>query len=378
MSIDPNEAYAPEPTVLERKAASLLGRYAGPRTGKEGHDDRRRRLRSVTRRAVALAIVAGIVSGGLIGGSEIWVREAYGLVDRDFWDALPFWIAWFAVAGVVSAVEIAFLYWVAIRGIGRVVTSARVILGDDGYKGLFAMGFARGALEFPNPKGEIWGIDPYAYVPKWRLFARNVAYKMKVGVTSFILRVFLRRVATRLAIRGLVPLMAGPLYAAWNAFIIWRIMIEARLRAFGPPAIDALLDRCFERGRLGEAAGATALHGIGEIIRRAGDMHPNYVYLVAQLRERSGIEIEGVRVDWDRQKGQLRDLPDEDQSAVLRLLVLTALLGSRTYRSQRAVVYESLALVNRSREKAAFKALRQALVDGRLEVTRDLDRAITR
>jgi hypothetical protein len=374
MPRDPADCYTPEPTILEQRAASLLARYRDRSAGSDDPDEIARRLHRATRRAVGLALGAGIISGGLIGGSEIWLRRRFGLDQMDIWEALPYWAGWFAAAGVVSAVEIAFLYWIALRGMGEVARLAPVALGESGYGGLAQRGFARGALEFPNPRRDIFGIDPYAYVPNWQLVLRSIAYKMKVGVSSFILRVFLRRVATRLAVRGLVPLLAGPLYAAWNAYISWKIMREARLRAFGPGAIDAFIEKDLGSAGLSEDAGAAMLHGVGEITRRAGDMHPNYVHLVARLCERLGIGSGPIGIDWPSGREHLRHLGPQDRDRVLQLLLLAAILGTRTGRRQRDLVEEAFRLGGTALPEEAIPDLRRRLRDGRLEPARDLRR----
>jgi hypothetical protein len=372
MPESPSELYSPEPNALERRAAGFLARRSAGERRLEGAAA----LRRTTRRAVGLAAAAGIVSGGLIGGSEIWLRQEVALDELDFWEALPWWIGWFAVAGVISAIEIAFLYWLALRGVARIVGTADVGLDGEGYPTLFARGFARGALEFPNPKTTIYGVDPYAYVPGWRLVVRTVAYKLKVGVSSFILRVFLRRVATRLAVRGIIPLLAGPLYAAWNAFIIWRIITEARLRAYGPAAIDAMIDALFSRDGPSEAAREAVLHGAGEMTRCAADAHPNYVYLLARLREALGIDGEPeIRCDWDGARDRLGELEGEERDRVLGFLLLVAVLGTRTRSRQRRLVDDAFEAAGVRRASGAFKRLRRRLSEGALAAPDVLDGA---
>jgi hypothetical protein len=381
-SQEPGERYSPEPNRLETTAAIYLGRYAD-RPRKDGRDHAAA-LRRTTRWAVGLAIAAGIVSGGIIGGSEIWLRQVVlgGGEDAGFIENWPVWLGWFAVAGVVSAIEIAFLYWVSVRGIARIVQTSHVELGERGYHGLFARGLARAALEFPNPQVGIFGIDPYAHVSKWRLFVRNVVYKLKVGVSSFVLRVFLRRIAARMAVRGIVPLMAGPLYAAWNAIIVWRIIAEARIRAYGPPAIDEMLDRCLGDGdgggeALSEAGRTVLLHGVGELTARAGDAHPNYVYLIARLRERLGNDADEIEVDWPAQRDSLAELGEDERERILGMLTLAAVVGSRTQGKQRELIDDAYAACGLQRGRKAFKELRRDLADGRLSVPDTLATAAT-
>ena len=171
-------------------------------------------------------------------------------------------------------------------------------IGERGFPGLFGRGLARSALEFPNPPVLILGIDPYAYVSGWRLLAKNIAYKMKVGVSSFLLRVFLRRVLARVAIRGILPLIAGPLYAAWNAIIIWRIMHEARIRTLAPSAIERFVaDSVDEAEPPGQTVGDLMLRGAAEMLKRNCDAHPNHVYLLLRLRDALGREGD-IEDDW--------------------------------------------------------------------------------
>jgi hypothetical protein len=371
MMRDPGSEYSPQPSLVERRAARLLRRYAAQ--ADQHVEDEVAALARIVRRAVALAIVAGLVSGGLIGGSEVWMRQSLGIGDLEFEEALPYWIAWLAGAALVSAVEICFLYWITLKSIGQVVGLARLDLGETGYPSLLDRGFARVALEFPNPRGTIFGLDPYAYVPRWQLLLWTIAYKAKVGVSSFLLRVFLRRVAARLAVRGLIPLLAGPLYAAWNAFIVFRIMREARIRAYGPLAVDRLLERLPE---LSVEARRLVVDGVGELTRRAADMHPNHVHLIARLMDRFDMDTQALEVEWATAAGALERLDPPEQRAVLRVMILAAVLGSRTQRGQSALLKEASRACAVSLEKTRFRDLRSALIKGRLSVPDDLDTVI--
>jgi hypothetical protein len=356
------DVYSPEPNVLERKAAGYLvgaSRTGGAAAGEAG-EAARRALKHATRRAVWLAVLAGVISGGLIGGSEIWMRQ--GMDEDAAWQQqLPWWIGWFAFAGVVSAIEIGFLYWLTLRGIVRVTNASGIDVTSKGYPVLVKHGLARGALEFPNPRVEVFGIDPYAYVPSWQLMAKAAAYKMKVGVSSFILRVFLRRVAARVAIRGIVPLMAGPLYAAWNAFIVWRIMVEGRLRALGPTAVERVLEAV---GTPDEAAARVMVQGAGEMMKLGRDAHPNTVYLLARLREEAGEEGD-LEVDWGSARARLKELPEGDRGKVIAVLALAAILGTRVRRDQADMLRVACEACGLGFDGDALGALHRDLRDGK-------------
>lgn len=371
---DPGDLYSPDPNILERRAASYLARLSRPAAAGPGapRPIDEGEMRSAARWAIMLATVAGIVSGAIIGGVEIWIGPGSpdGLDEADWRDQLPTWIGFFAIAGVISAIEIACLYAVALRGIARVTGGSGLDVGDEGYPGLFARSLARGAFEFPNPRITIFGIDPYAYVRGWSLAVQNLAYKLKVGVSSFILRVFLRRVAARMAIRGIVPLLAGPLYAAWNAFVMWRIMNEARVRTLGPRAIDGVLGEMFEDHAVPATRTTDAvLQGAAEMIMRGRDAHSNYVLLISRLREKLGVKAE-VAADWDGQAETLPSLDKQDQERLLDVLTLTAIVGSRVRRRQKQLLRDVCAACGVGfRPKALTNLRKRLLTGGRL--TRD-------
>lgn len=335
------DIYSPDPNMLERRfAAYLTHRSAAIGASVLSSRERMQKISRLRRRIIGLSALAGIVSGGLIGGAEIWVRQGiFDGMDNVGWrEALPYWMLFYAFAGLVSAIEIALLYALALRAIERVTQYAGLSMSQGDERGLFAHSLARAALEFPSPQVNIYGIDPYAHVSNWKLTALNLAYKLKVGVSSFILRVFLRRVAARMAVRGMVPLIAGPLYALWNAYIIGRIMTEAQLRSLGPFAVDNLIAAHFQNAdALGDTEKEVILHAAGEMLTRGRDAHPNQVYLVARLREALRRD-ENIALDWDATRGHLPKLDAASQSRVLDLLTVSCVIGARIHREQAALL----------------------------------------
>ncbi|MGY6646282.1 MAG: LBF_2804 family protein [Salinarimonas sp.] len=358
------EIYSPEPNLLERKfAAYLAQRGAGRDSGDHPSRESVQKIARVTKWVIVLSALAGIVSGGLIGGAEIWMR--YGLLDGmdhlGWREALPYWLAFYAFAGLVSAVEIALLYGLALSGIARVTQHSGLQLARGDARGLFSHSLARAALEFPSPQVRVYGIDPYAYVANWKLTALNIAYKLKVGVSSFLLRVFLRRVAARVAIRGMIPLFAGPLYAVWNAYIVWRIMTEARVRTLGPFVVDNLIAAHFrDTDDVGDTEKQVILHGAGEMLTRGRDAHPNQIYLMTRLR--AALDQDGdITLDWPAMRGHLKALDAVGQTRVLDLLTVSCVIGVRIRREQmellRSACQECGATLHEDRMKDLHKAV---------------------
>jgi hypothetical protein len=369
------EVYSPEPNILERKVADYLARH-GVDSGTGDHPTRERvqKINRVSRWTIGLSALAGIVSGGLIGGAEIWMRHGIfdGMDDVGWREALPYWIAFYAFVGVVSAVEIALLYALTLSGIARVTQHSGLPLSRGDERGLLAHGLARAGLEFPNPQVQIYGVDPYAHVANWKLTALNIAYTLKVGVSSFLLRVFLRRVAARVAIRGMVPLIAGPLYAVWNAYIAWRIMAEARLRTLGPFAVDSLIAAHFDdTSHLDDMEKDAILHAAGEMLTRGQDAHPNQVYLLTRLRTALG-RNDDIKLDWTAMRRHLPVLDAAGQTRVLDLLTVSCVIGARIRGEQTALLRSACQDCGTVLREDRLMDLRKSLVGGQQIKATDL------
>jgi len=69
----------------------------------------------------------------------------------------------------------------------------------DKEKAFITSALARAALELPHPAKAEFGVDPLAEASKARLFIAGIVYKAKTGLSTFVLRLLLKRVLARVA-----------------------------------------------------------------------------------------------------------------------------------------------------------------------------------
>ena len=365
----PHHEYVTEPSTLERWAGDYLAKHH-PSTAPPGRArsaaERQALVRSCRRR-VLYAALAGILSGAVIGGMEWYMRQemAGGMQDMTLREQLPYWAGFFMVAGVVSAIEILFLYWNALRGVLSISRIAQAPLQHGPHALLTKRGLARVALEFPSPRDPVYGIDPYAQMQRWKLTARAVLYRMKVGVTSFVLRILMRRIFGRMALRGLLPLITGPLYAVWNALISYWIMRQARENALGPFAIDSLVAELEEQiDSLGDDAREVILHGVGEMLMRHQDAHANHVYLLSRLLDAFAWESHRLDIDWPHQARSLDRLSEAERRWLLGILGLAAVLVGPLRGRRKTFLEEVYRNCGEPFDRHAVNRLRRAMMDG--------------
>jgi hypothetical protein len=365
----PAKEYVAEPNVLERSAAAYLQRVNTQQEARlrECRPEDLASIRSVERWGVFWAFLAGAVSGAILGATEIFVRQGYleGMEGLAWREQLPYWAAFLGLALLVSGVEILFLYWNALRAVARISRIAGLPLSGNHFGEFMARGLARAALEFPNPRDPLYRIDPYARTPHWKLATIALLYRMKVGATSFVLRVLLRRMAGRAALRGVIPLITGPLYAIWNAIITWRIVREGRVRSLGPLAVQEVVGQIAASGEnLSPEDRHVVLAAAGEMIIRSEDAHPNFALLLCDLMETLEVSTGDTDVDWPRQQKRLRELGADGENAVLKALILTSLLDGRVPRAEIELLQEAHAACGRSFQKEAFDRLNDKLMNG--------------
>jgi hypothetical protein len=229
-----------------------------------------------------------------------------------------------------------------------------------------AAALARAALELPNPLETSYHIDPHRDVSKPRLLLATLLYKLKIGITSFLLKLVLRRLLTRAAVRVWLVFIAVPVTAAWNAIVAFRVIREARVRAMGPSAARELTRRIFERyGAPSPEGGLAALRAIGACVVSSFDLHPNHHALLDEVQSRVNAPGEADLGDRD---ALLRDLPAltaDEQRLVVSLLGVASILDARLTRRERATFAAARAAMGLGADVAPLRALRRAFAHGR-------------
>lgn len=324
----PDDEYAPSPDVAHRWASRYITGYLQRHPAHSAPDAAA--VQKARRWIIVWAALAGIVSGTLIGGAEWWMR-AHAV---DNWEALgwqaqlPYWAGYMLFAGIVTVLEIGFLYWNSLRGVAQVSRLAGLPYPSGSPMPpavqLTIHGVSRTALEYPSAGHRIYGVDPHAYLHGWKLTCRAILYRLKVSLSSFVLRLVMRRLLGRLTLRGMLPLLSGPLYALWNGWIAARITQDAYLQARGPALVEQMMEALSKHDA---DIRALVAQGVGELIMRNQHPHPNLVLLLARLLDSQPEPPGTLQVDWPATLRAYAQLTGQPQQAVLTALSQATLLS---------------------------------------------------
>jgi hypothetical protein len=331
--------------------------------------DERRELRRIERRAVRRAATAGALSGTVSAMAAIWAHRWIGANGLPYSaaDGVKFWSVVGAATLVASIFEIGFIYWDALRSLYAMATAAGLRLGTETLPDTqhhVALALARAALELPNPPERVFGVDPHREATRWLVVLASVLYKAKIAVTTFALKALLRTLLGQAAGGALLELATIPVTAVWNGIVCFLVVREARLRAMGPSAAVELVGHAFADGAPSAAVRAALLRSVASAIVRNRDLHPNLHALFHALIERLGpVDFEEVD-DARRFVDELRGLDYAEQTLVLRLLVIAAVIDGRLTRRERRLLNDAFAVCGRPLPLERVERLRAAFYAG--------------
>lgn len=365
-----------QPPRLERWGARIL--TARPATAaRVSLDDRvhvldeaeQRELRRIERRAVMRAAFAGVASATASAIAEIGFGHRFG-IDRapTFTELAAFFGVYGLVTALASVLEILYLYWDALVSVRELATGAGLELAQaDDDANEVALALARAALELPEAHAPVLGVDPRRESSRAMLLVASLAYKAKTGLTSFLLKAIVRRALGRLATRQLLAFAAVPVNAVWNGVVAFSVLREARIRAMGASAIEALVPALVpDPARLSESARLALTRAVAASIVRTQEAHPNLVRLLRRVVQRVGpFEDAVVLDDTHLFLAHLAVLARDEQAIVLRMLAIASLIDGRIAGQEKRLLRDALRATGRDVDLREVVRARRRFVRGR-------------
>jgi len=295
--------------------------------------DEIREMDRIQRRAMINAGLAGAFSATC---SAITSMSFYHLIDESTHqvstdDTMKFWLWVITATVVVTAIELAYLYFDALKATLKLAQVANIPLFPKGKEASAMAGaLARAALELPNPTTTDVNINPTRESSRLRVFLAPLIYKAKITVTNFLAKLLLRRLVGRAAARAYVELIAIPISALWNVWVTRNVMRQARLRALGPSFALEFTNRLLHAyPTLSAPAKAEMLRAVGTAVVRSENFHPNLEYLVYILMQRLPLEEVGELDNSALFIDGFRQLSTTEQEAILQLFIVATVLDGR-------------------------------------------------
>ena len=207
----------------------------------------------------------------------------------DLWIKIPVWDEYYLVPAVfliysliLVVLEIGFLTYnniVTVKKVSHACGYPNPI--DQQYEEQVDRLVSVGLEKKPKNQSEL-GINPYFGMPKAYILFITVFNLIKATLTNMVMKLIIRRLLGRYALRILVDLLGIPIYAFWNAWASNRVYQEAKSRVLCPPNIQLLLNHLDETQRGNEAFKKEVYHILDYLAIMKRAFHDNH-YLLSKF-----------------------------------------------------------------------------------------------
>lgn len=330
----------------------------------------RARIRKLGWHMVGWAFLIGGCSG-LISSIASFALAVPETVTTTFWEDVRDFAIVNVVTIVATMIEVAILYRIALRTVHLLAREAGIALvprqdvPETDEQRAVALAMCRAALELPNPPQNPFGIDPYREISKWRVVVTTFLYKLKISLTNFILRLLIRRVGGRVIVKAYLTFTDVFVTGAWDALVAWRMVRQARIRALGPSACEALLaDILRDEGTVRREVFVTMLRAVASCIVRGHEVHPNLLALMRGIIRRAGSVALPNLDDTQKFLVSLDALTPHERDLVLEVLVLATFPDGHVSRAEVALLRVILTRYERTLDRAKLRAVCKHFVHG--------------
>mmetsp|Transcript_71519 Transcript_71519/g.167517 ORF Transcript_71519/g.167517 Transcript_71519/m.167517 type:complete len:943 (+) Transcript_71519:31-2859(+) len=233
------------------------------------------------------AVLAGVIAG--VGAA--FFAQALNDVTGTMVDEEEDWLAFNAISGSFSLVwSLAEMVVCCIAALVAAVRMTRIcgilLVPMDKERAMLAGSLARAALELGHPRIRTFGIDPHKRASKCLLLIYALIYMGSRGVTKFIVKLIVKKVAPRTLLKfaELAPLVIEILInVAFNTVTVRYAMNEVMVCTLGPSAAVEVTSQLIRAHRqshlieepLSDELKCLALRAVGVSITYKMQMHPN-------------------------------------------------------------------------------------------------------
>lgn len=284
-------------------------------------------LQTLASNITAFAAVIAFAIGALTTFVSIWVEWTYlGVLD-----STSYYLLYGSTIIIMLFFEMSVLFWLGLKtvyslacltGHNQAATDT-CLPGNDAVPNILA----RAALEVPDPIIHYLGIDPLKHLSKSKLFMVAFLYKAKVFLSSLAVKFLLIRLFGKGKARTAFNWVAIPITGIWDAFTIYKVAREARLRLFGNKLAehivnDILTDNLIEQ--LSPKAREGSVRAVATMMVLAQNYHPNMLVLLLRLCSTFKIDDSYEYDNWEDFLSVLDEVTTKERYFLLDLLSISA------------------------------------------------------
>ncbi|WP_428357348.1 LBF_2804 family protein [Methyloprofundus sp.] len=284
-------------------------------------------LRTLASNITGFAAIIAFAIGALTTFVSIWVEWTY----MDTMQPTAYYLLYGSTLVIMLAIEMVVLFWLGLKTVyslacltGHNQTAKGSCLpGDDAVPNILA----RAALEVPDPIIHYLGIDPLKHLSKSKLFLVAFLYKAKVVLSGLAVKFLLIRLFGKGEARTAFSWVAIPITGIWDAFTLYKVAREARLRLFGNKLAEHIVNDMLTDdliAQLSPKAREGSVRAVATMMVLAQNYHPNMLVLLLRLCDTFQIDDSKEYDDWEDFLVVLDEVTTKERYFLLDLLSVAA------------------------------------------------------
>jgi hypothetical protein len=331
-------------------------------------------LQTLASNITAFAAVIGFAIGGLTTFVTIWVEWTY----QGNMESGPYYLLYGGTLAIMLILEMAVLFWLGLKTVYSLAclsghnqpSKGSCLPGDDAVPNILA----RAALEVPDPVIKYLGIDPLKHLSKSKLFMVAVLYKAKIILSSMLVKFILIRLFGKGEIRLAFSWVAIPITGIWDAFTLYKVAREARLRLFGNKLAEHIVNNLLTDqfiDQLSPKAREGSIRAVATMMVLAQHYHPNMLVLLLKLCNKFEVDEQCEYDNWDDFLKLLDEVDADERYFLLDLLSVSAAFDGHLSRLERyhlPQAFKELTDVYMKRSET----LKTLLMNGQLHAAKEL------
>ncbi|OQK15132.1 hypothetical protein AU255_19325 [Methyloprofundus sedimenti] len=331
-------------------------------------------LHTLAGNITGFAAVIGFAIGALTTFVTIWVEWTY----MESMETTAYYLLYGSTLVVMLAIEMSVLFWLGLKTVyslacltGHNQTAKGSCLpGDDAVPNILA----RAALEVPDPIIHYLGIDPLKHLSKSKLFLVAFLYKAKVVLSGLAVKFLLIRLFGKGEARTAFSWVAIPITGFWDAFTLYKVAREARLRLFGNKLAEHIVNEMLTEeliAQLSPKAREGSVRAVATMMVLAQNYHPNMLVLLLRLCDTFKIDENKEYDNWEDFLVVLDEVTTKERYFLLDLLSVAAAFDGHLSKLERHHLPEAFKeLTNEYMERT--EQLKTLLVNGQLHAAKKL------
>jgi len=331
-------------------------------------------LQTLASNITAFAAIIAFAIGALTTFVTIWVEWTY----QGTMESARYYFLYGGVLVIMLFIELTVLYWLGLKTVYSLAcltghnqaTGDSCLPVDDAVPNILA----RAALEVPDPVIHYLGIDPLRHLSKSKLFLIAALYKAKVILSSLAVKHLLIRVAGKGEMRTTFSWVAIPITGLWDAFTLYKVAREARLRLFGHKLAEHIVSHILTDdmiGQLSPTAREGAIRAVATMMVLAQNYHPNLLVLLIRLSNTFEIKENSVYDNWEDFLSVLDQVSDSERNFLLDLLSVSAAFDGQLSRLERHHLPEAFKDLTDIYMHRTIR-LKNMLISGQLHAAKEL------